>query len=163
MVEHRGIFHPSQCVAPVARAQTACCLGLKSPLSWGNFCIQVILFVKLKIVTPCSTGFGLLAGPWWDSETARQPIYITIFCISDLSFALLITNGQLLMLITSDHASIYLTMYPYALTTNQLATIVFTYQKSLKAGNYTCNYTVWLLQLTFNVTMCIAIKQVAMQ
>ena len=22
----------------------------------------------VKIVTPCSIGFGLLAGPWWDSE-----------------------------------------------------------------------------------------------
>ena len=26
----------------------------------------------VKIVTPCSTGFGLLAGPWWDSVTEKK-------------------------------------------------------------------------------------------
>ena len=24
-------------------------------------------------VIPCSTGFGILAGPWWDSVTERKP------------------------------------------------------------------------------------------
>ena len=29
-------------------------------------------FNSVKVVTPCSTSFGFLAGPWWDSETERK-------------------------------------------------------------------------------------------
>ena len=29
----------------------------------------------MKIVTPCSTGFGLLADPWWDSEPENRKDY----------------------------------------------------------------------------------------
>ena len=32
------------------------------------------LFNKIvKVAIPCSTGFGLLAGPWWDSVTESKP------------------------------------------------------------------------------------------
>ena len=36
------------------------------------FCVQIIQFVK--IMTPCYTGCGLLAGAWWDSEREKTCI-----------------------------------------------------------------------------------------
>ena len=50
-------------------------------VAWGSshrwdFCIQFIEFVK--IVTPCSTGFGLHAGPCWDSETEKKLLIIVM-------------------------------------------------------------------------------------
>ena len=36
-----------------------CCLGFKSPLGW-DFCVQVI-YVRVKIVTPCFNWLSLLS------------------------------------------------------------------------------------------------------
>ena len=52
MVECRRKSRPSQHVAPMAHAQTACCLGLKALLGWVFLCVQ-LLYVIVKIVTPC--------------------------------------------------------------------------------------------------------------
>ena len=58
--------HPSQCVVPLALAQTACCLGFKSLLGQDVFCFQVI-YVIVKIVIPCFSRPSLLSRSQWDS------------------------------------------------------------------------------------------------
>ena len=47
-------------------------LGVQVTAGLGLFYVQVNYFVN--IVTPCSTDFGLLAGPWWDSEMEKDLI-----------------------------------------------------------------------------------------
>ena len=46
------------------RVQVTVGLGFFSAFRSFSLCI-------VKIVTPCSIGFGLLAGPWWDSEIEK--------------------------------------------------------------------------------------------
>ena len=36
----------------------------------------------VKIVNPCSTGFGFLAGPWWDSVMEDEHIYTTVTVVT---------------------------------------------------------------------------------
>ena len=60
VVECRGKFHPGQCVALVAHAQTADCLGCKLPLGW-DFLLQSS---HLLYTEDSDKGIGTgLAGP----------------------------------------------------------------------------------------------------
>ena len=49
------------------------CLDCTSSHHWAGI-FSALKSLSLWILTPCSTGFGLLAGPWWDNLTEKMKI-----------------------------------------------------------------------------------------